>query len=82
MVLLQNAPEMGVQLAFSITTHGNLGILEAQLASLFHPENAYCIYIDAKAPEGFLCLNLVATVVKKMRFHSGARAKILNFPHF
>ena len=51
--LQNNAQEMEVQLAFSITTHGNLGILEAQLATLFHPGNAYCIYIDAKAPEGF-----------------------------
>lgn len=35
-------------------THGHLGILEAQLAALFRPQNAYCIYIDKKASAEFL----------------------------
>ena len=45
--------EKSLQLAFSIVLHSNLGLLEAQLAALFRPQNAYCIYIDQKAPDSF-----------------------------
>ena len=41
--------ERKLPIGFSIITHGHLGILEAQLATLFKPHNAYCIYIDKKA---------------------------------
>ena len=40
--------EKSLPIAFSIVTHGHLGVLEAQLATLFKPHNAYCIYIDKK----------------------------------
>jgi hypothetical protein len=43
--------ERKLPIAFSIITHGHLGILEAQLATLFKPHNAYCIYIDKKASQ-------------------------------
>jgi hypothetical protein len=43
--------EKKLPIAFSIITHGHLGILEAQLATLFKPHNAYCIYIDKKASQ-------------------------------
>ena len=46
--------EKKVPLAFSILCHSNLGILEALLASIFRPQNYYCIYVDNKAPAEFL----------------------------
>ena len=45
---------MKVPLAFSILCHSNLGILEVLLASIFRPQNYYCIYVDNKAPLEFL----------------------------
>jgi hypothetical protein len=46
----KTATEEKIPLAFSILCHGNLGILEALFASVFRPQNAYCIYVDDKAP--------------------------------
>lgn len=37
-------------MAFSILCHGNLGQLEALLATIFRPQNVYCIYVDDKSP--------------------------------
>ena len=42
--------EEHISLAFSILVHGNLGQLEALMASIFRPQNIYCIYIDDKSP--------------------------------
>ena len=48
-------------------THGHLGILEAQLASLFKPHNAYCIYIDKKASKNFVsAVNQLIEAYKKL----------------
>ena len=44
---------MELPLAFSIVAHGHLGLLEAQLASLFRSHNSFCIYVDKKAPDVF-----------------------------
>ena len=46
--------EKKIPLAFSILCHSNLGILETLLASIFRPQNYYCIYVDNKAPVEFL----------------------------
>ena len=46
--------EKKVPLAFSILCHSNLGILEALLASIFRPQNYYCIYVDNKVSSEFL----------------------------
>lgn len=45
--------EKKTPLAFALVTHGHLGILEAQLATLFRPHNAYCIFIDKKSSASF-----------------------------
>ena len=45
--------ENKTRLAFSILCHDNLGQLEALLASIFRPQNSFCIYIDAKAKKTF-----------------------------
>ena len=37
-------------LAFSISTHQQIGILEVFLALFFRPCDSYCIHMDAKAP--------------------------------
>ena len=62
--------EKRVPLAFSILCHSNLGILEALLASIFRPQNYYCIYVDKKAPIDFV--NNVKRLVNtyKMKFPS------------
>ena len=52
--------ERKLPIAFSIITHGHLGILEAQLATLFKPHNAYCIYIDKKASQVvYICTGIL-----------------------
>ena len=30
--------------------HGNLGLLEALMSTIFRPQNIYCIYVDDKSP--------------------------------
>ena len=65
--------ERKLPIAFSIITHGHLGILEAQLATLFKPYNAYCIYIDKKASQvvymssNFDCWLLSQVIYLKLR---------------
>ena len=44
---------MKTPLAFSIVAHGHPGLLEAQLAAIFRPHNAYCIFVDSKALASF-----------------------------
>jgi hypothetical protein len=41
--------EKSTPLAFAIVVHGSLGQLEALLASIFRPQNIYCLYVDPKA---------------------------------
>ena len=45
--------ELKTPLAFSIVAHSHLGLLEAQLATIFRPHNAYCIFVDSKAIPSF-----------------------------
>ena len=45
--------ELKTPLAFSIVAHSHLGLLEAQLATIFRPNNAYCIFVDSKAIHTF-----------------------------
>ena len=33
--------------------HGNLGLLEALMSTIFRPQNIYCIYVDDKAPKDY-----------------------------
>ena len=42
--------EEDVKLAYSIMCHGNLGLLEALMSTIFRPQNIYCIYVDDKSP--------------------------------
>ena len=42
--------EKKISIAFSILCHGNLGQLEALFATIFRPQNVYCIYVDDKSP--------------------------------
>ena len=49
-----SADEKKIPIAFSILCHSNLGILEALMASIFRPQNYYCLYVDKKAPSEFL----------------------------
>lgn len=64
---LTNA-ESKTPLAYSILCHGNIGLLEAQLASIFRPQNAYCIYVDAKAPMDYKRAVLALAGVYKEHF--------------
>ena len=41
-------------LAFSIVLHRDVAILEHQLKLLFRPNHAFCLHVDAKAPEKIL----------------------------
>ena len=38
-------------MAFSISVHHQVGILEGFLAAFFRPSDSYCIHVDAKAPD-------------------------------
>lgn len=49
-IMQKTIGEEKVTLAFSILCHGNIGLLEALMASIFRPQNIYCIYVDDKAP--------------------------------
>ncbi len=42
-----------VKLAFSLTFHQDLGTIETFLKMTFRPGHAFCLYVDAKAPESF-----------------------------
>ncbi len=53
MYLQPTIEELKSPLAFSIVAHSQLGLLEAQLASIFRPHNAYCLFVDGKAPDAF-----------------------------
>ena len=53
--------ELKTPLAFSIVAHSHLGLLEAQLATIFRPNNAYCIFVDSKAIHTFK--NVVSQLV-------------------
>ena len=44
---------METPLAFAIVVHNQLGQLEALLASLFRPQNSYCLYLDKKTSAEF-----------------------------
>ena len=45
--------ELKTPLAFSIVAHSHLGLLEAQLATIFRPHNGYCIFVDSKANNSY-----------------------------
>ena len=49
-------------LAFSIMVHDQVGLFEAQLASIFKPHNSYCIFVDQKAEKKVH--DLVSGIVK------------------
>ena len=53
LILQPTIHELKTPLAFSIVTHSHLGLLEAQLATTFRPNNAYCIFVDSKAIHTF-----------------------------
>ncbi len=36
-------------MAFAISVHSQIGILELFLAAFFHPKDSYCIHVDRKA---------------------------------
>jgi hypothetical protein len=45
--------ESETPLAFAILIHSQIGLFEALLASLFRPQNSYCIYVDQKTSDNF-----------------------------
>jgi len=45
--------EKDLPFAYSILNHGNIGLLEALLSTIFRPHNSFCIYIDAKSSEKY-----------------------------
>ena len=45
--------ESETPLAFAILIHSQIGLFEALLASLFRPQNSYCIYLDKKTSDDF-----------------------------
>ena len=47
-------PSSTTSLAFSIVLHRDVAILEHQLKLLFRPNHAFCLHVDAKAPEKIL----------------------------
>ena len=51
--------ELKTPLAFVIVAHSHLGLLEAQLSTIFRPHNAYCIFVDSKG------------IIHKRRHHNG-----------
>lgn len=59
--------ELSTPLAFGLLTHGNFGLFEALLASIFRPHNFYCIFIDAKAMPKFQ--EFVANLVECYKQH-------------
>ena len=42
--------------------HTQIGLFEAQLASIFKPHNSYCIFVDAKADKEFH--KMVSNIIK------------------
>ena len=48
--------ELETSLAFSIVVHNQIGLFESLMASIFRPQNSYCIFIDAKASSKFKTL--------------------------
>ena len=55
-------------LAFSIILHRDITILEHQLKLLFRPNHAFCLHVDAKAPEKILLAT--HTIVDCYKGHS------------
>ena len=50
---LTDATSIKTSFAYSIVTHGQIGILEVILATMFLPKNSYCIHVDKKASSEF-----------------------------
>lgn len=42
-----------VPLSFSVVAHNNLAVLSHLLRLLFRPRHAFCLHVDAKAPQEF-----------------------------
>ena len=45
--------EAETPLAFAVLVHNQIGQFEALLASIFRPQNSYCIYLDKKTSDDF-----------------------------
>ena len=44
---------MEFPIAFAFMVHDQITLFETLLATLFRPQNAYCIFMDSKADPGF-----------------------------
>ena len=44
---------MEFPIAFALMVHDQITLFETLLATLFRPQNAYCIFMDSKADPGF-----------------------------
>ena len=57
-----------ISLAFAITLHQDVAIIEHQLKLLFRPNHVFCLHVDAKAPKSILmAIEAIVHCYKKVR---------------
>ena len=69
-------------LAFSIVLHRDIAILEHQLKLLFRPNHAFCLHVDAKAPEKILLATQAIVDCYKGRWDIAHMTSLILFNHY